>query len=58
MWMFHNNSTDNFTEDTMTAEEIWRERIMAQLEEADTRILKIVYYFIIGLKKREGRIGK
>ena len=56
MWMFHNNSTDNFTEDTMTAEEIWRERIMAQLEEADTRILKIVYYFIIGLKKREERV--
>lgn len=40
----------------MTAEEIWRERIMAQLEEADTRILKIVYYFIIGLKKREERV--
>lgn len=56
MWMFHNNSTDNFTEDTMTAEEIWRERIMAQLEKVDTRILKIVYYFIIGLKKREERV--
>ena len=42
----------------MTAEEVWRERIALQLKDADTRVLKIVYYFIIGLKKKEARVGK
>jgi hypothetical protein len=42
----------------MTGEEVWRERIDKQLEDADVRILQLVYYFLIGLKKRERRIGK
>lgn len=42
----------------MTGEDVWRARINEQLAEADVRFLQIVYFFIIGLKKREGRIGK
>ena len=38
--------------------EVWKARINEQLEGADIKLLQIVYYFIIGLKKREGRIGK
>lgn len=42
----------------MTGEDVWRARINEQLAEADVRFLQIVCFFIIGLKKREGRIGK
>jgi hypothetical protein len=42
----------------MTGEDVWRARINEQLTEKEVRFLQIVYYFIIGLKKREGRIGK
>ena len=41
----------------MTGEEVWKARINEQLAEADVRFLQIVYFFIIGLIKREGRIG-
>lgn len=58
MGKFDKKSADNFTEELMTAEDVWRERIALQLENADTRILKIVYYFIVGLKKKEARLGR
>ena len=42
----------------MTGEEVWIAQINEQLTGTNARFLQIVYYFIIGLKKREGRIGK
>ena len=40
----------------MKSEDVWKEMIAAELAGVDMRLLKIIYYFIIGLKKREGRI--
>lgn len=42
----------------MKEREVWMDRIIMMLKDADVRTLQMVYYFIVGLKKREERLKK